>query len=274
MVLVALFISGHLHVPVYGLCAAAGLLAALWLSQRTAPMAGLPPEKLTDAGVCAIAWAFVASRTLLIAQSPQAFVHYPLIMLALPSFTYGAMVLTVFLTVLYLRWKRLPLLDTLDAWAPCLTVLAAALQIGHSLEGTDFGMPTRLPWGMVERSSLTLGPTQPVGLYAAAFALVLGGFLWSRLSRRTQPGQVAASGLIAAGVGMFLLDMVRQPDTTPTLLLDRSQWAAIVVMAAGAILAALAAKPHPLLRTPVLSSPDDVVFFPAASAELNPEESR
>src|SRR5665213_3854163 len=58
---------GPLRLTVYGIFAAAGLIAALWLSQRTAPRVGLPANKLWDAGVIAVIAAFVASRVLLIA---------------------------------------------------------------------------------------------------------------------------------------------------------------------------------------------------------------
>jgi len=49
---------GSLRLTVYGIFAAAGLIAALWLSQRTAPRVDLPANKLWDAGVFAIIAAF------------------------------------------------------------------------------------------------------------------------------------------------------------------------------------------------------------------------
>ncbi len=155
--------SGRLHLPIYGVFAVAGLLSALWLSQRTAPKTGLSPEKLWDAGVFAIGAAFFASRVLLIAQSPRSFMRFPLLLLALPSFTYAGMLLTPGLT-----WA----LSALEAaaglrmcWTPGRLVrlcCCAALQLGHFAEGTDAGMPTRLPWGVIERGSAALGPTHPV----------------------------------------------------------------------------------------------------------------
>jgi len=85
---------GGVHVPVYGIFAALGLIAALLLSQRTAVKVGLSANALWDAGVFAVIAAFVASRTLLVAFDLQAFLKFPLLVLALPSLTYGGMALT------------------------------------------------------------------------------------------------------------------------------------------------------------------------------------
>ena len=62
--LAACFAVFGLHIPAYAVIAIAGMLAALWLSLRTAPLRSLEPEQLWDAGVFAIAAAFVLSRLL------------------------------------------------------------------------------------------------------------------------------------------------------------------------------------------------------------------
>src|ERR1700712_2685338 len=80
---------GGLRLPVYGIFAAAALLAALWLSQRTAPRAGLSADKLWDAGVFAVIAAFIASRFLLVIFALLAFLKFPLLVLPLPSLTYS-----------------------------------------------------------------------------------------------------------------------------------------------------------------------------------------
>jgi phosphatidylglycerol---prolipoprotein diacylglyceryl transferase len=228
---------GRLHLPVYGLFAAAGLVAALGLSQRTARLIGIPAEKLWDAGLFATIAAFLASRVLLVVTDPQAFLKYPLLVLSLPSLTYGGMALTGVLVAIYLRWKRLSLLDVLDAWAPCAAMLGAVLSLGHYFEGTDAGMPTRLPWGVVTPGDTVLGRVHPVQLYAVAIYLVLCVVLLRRLSRRLRAGEVAGYGLLAGGVISFALDMLRQPiDSFGDGWLDPSQWIALGAILVGAIL--------------------------------------
>jgi phosphatidylglycerol:prolipoprotein diacylglycerol transferase len=252
---------GRVRLPAYGMCAAAGLIAAAWLSQRTARLTGVDADRLWDAGVLTICMAFVVSRLLLIARDPRAFLKYPLLVLMLPSLTYGGMALTALLAAGYLRWKRLRLRDVLDAWAPCGALLAAVLSLGHLLEGTDAGMPTRLPWGMVNRGDSALGREQPVQVYAILAALVLLGVLLLLLRRRQRPGSVAAVALVAGGLVSFLLDMLTQPLESaglagtglmvpdwmghgPGQWLEPGQWIALGAILAGAWLW-ITARPLP-----------------------------
>jgi phosphatidylglycerol---prolipoprotein diacylglyceryl transferase len=136
----------------------------------------------------------------------------------------------------------------LDAWAPCAAVLAAVLSLGHFVEGTDAGMPTRLPWGVVTPGDSVLGRVHPVELYALVAALGICEWTLIRLKRRTRAGEVAGSALVAGGVLSFLLDMVRQPlDTFGGAWLDPGQWVALAGVAVGAWI---------LTRTPGSENPD------------------
>lgn len=230
---------GRLRFSAYGLCAAVGLIAALWLSQRTARWVGLLAEGVWDAGVLAICAAFVVSRLLLIARDPRAFAKYPLLVLTLPSLTYGGLAVTALIVWGWLRWKRLRLPDVLDAWAPCGALLGALLSLGHFLEGTDAGMPTTLPWGMVTPGDEALGRVHPVQLYGMVAALVLLGFLLRTLRQRRRRGAIAGVALIAGGAIAFLLDMLTQPvETTGDAwfghLLEEGQWIALAAVLAGA----------------------------------------
>ena len=240
MLVPGFFRLGRVHVPVFGLFAAAGLVMALWLSQRTARLAGLSPERLWDAGMFAIVAAFVASRVLLITMDLHAFLTYPILVMSLPSLTYGGMLLTALLTLGYLRWKRLPLLDVLDAWAPCGALLAAVLSVGHFVEGTAAGMPTRLPWGVVTPGDTVLGRVHPVQMYAAGAELALCVVLFRLLAlRRTgEPhgvGRVAGMGLAVGGLLSFVLGMLRQPvESYGNAWLDPQQWIALAGIVVGA----------------------------------------
>jgi len=226
---------GHTRVSVFGFFAAAGLIAAIWLSQRTATLAGVSPQKLWDAGVFLVFSAFVLSRVLLIVQDFAAFLRYPLIVMSLPSLTYGGMALTAIATCVYLRMSKLPLLATLDAWSPCAALLAAVLAFAHFVEGTDAGMPTRLPWGVVTPGDTVLGRVHPVQLYGMAGALVLMAYLLRVLTRPHAAGSVAAVALLCGGIASFLLAMLTQPtETQGNALLDPGQYISLGAAAVGA----------------------------------------
>jgi phosphatidylglycerol:prolipoprotein diacylglycerol transferase len=228
---------GPVRVPVYGAFAAVGLIAALWLSLKTARAVGLAAEQVWDAGLFAVVAAFVLSRLLLIGGDVRAFLHLPMVMLRLPSFTYGGMVLTAAAVAVYLQWKRLPLLKTLDAWAPCAAVLAAMLNLGRFFEGDDVGMPTRLPWGTVVPGSAGLMHRQPVAMYATVASVVLLVVLMRLLERRLRAGLVAGVALVAGGAAGFLLDMMTQPlESGGSAWLDPVQWVAVGAMLVGGLM--------------------------------------
>jgi phosphatidylglycerol:prolipoprotein diacylglycerol transferase len=229
------FRLGPLRFPIYGIFATAGLIAALALSQRTAPRAGLSAQKLWDAGMIAVVGAFLISRLLLVATNFRVFRAFPMLVLTLPSLTYTGMALTAFLTWLYLYFKRIPRLRALDAWAPCALVLAAFLQLGHFFEGTDAGMPTSLPWGVLAPGDTMLGHTHPVQLYALVLDLALTFFLYRRLTTSTTTtGQTTSLALILGGLISFVLAFLRQPSPTVNPLpLDPAQVLAAAAMLTG-----------------------------------------
>jgi phosphatidylglycerol:prolipoprotein diacylglycerol transferase len=228
---------GHITLPTFGVLAAVGLMAALSLSLWTAVIAGLSPDRVWNAGLFVLLSAFVLSRLLLIVMYLHAFLTYPILLLAVPSLTPLGLLLTAVVTALYLRMRRLPLLTTLDAWAPCATLVWAFLALGHFAEGSDPGLATTLPWG---RPMIAGGiPLHPVALYAAMVAVVLTVVLLGYLRRQQRRGDTAVLALAAVGIAQFLLTFVRQPDPAVEVLgnvLDPIQWVSIgMIVAAGII---------------------------------------
>ena len=201
--------SGHLLIPTFGVLAALGLMTALSLSLRTAALTGLNPEKLWNAGLFTILSAFVLSRALLVATNLHNFLSYPILLLMVPSLTPTGILLTIAATLIYLRVQKLPLLPTLDAWAPCATLIWAFLALGHLSEGSDAGLPTALPWGLPIPPSHTR--LHPVALYAALAAALLTIVLFRQLRRHSRAGSLFASASAATGLVQFLLTFVRQP---------------------------------------------------------------
>ncbi len=229
--------SGHLLLPTFGVLAAIGLMAALTLSLRTAATVGLNPEAIWNAGLFAILSAFVLSRLLLVLTNLHTFLHYPILLLMVPSLTATGLFLATIVTALYLRHRHLPVLATLDAWAPCATLTWAFLALGHFAEGSDAGLPTTLPWGI----AIPPDPTRlhPIALYAAVAAILLTLVLLRQLPRRHRPGDILAPALAASGLIQFLLTFLRQPSLYNILLghlLDPIQWISLgMILAAGLI---------------------------------------
>ena len=140
-------------------------------------MVGLEPTEIWDAGLFGLGAAFVVSRALLVARNWDVFFHYPLLVLALPSLSYWAMGITAVAVGVYLRRKKMPLLAVRDAWAPCAALLAAFLELGHWMEGSDAGMPWRRGGGLLpaQEFGVLLSVVLMVVLLCAADAAESGG---------------------------------------------------------------------------------------------------
>lgn len=227
---------GPWQVPAFGLIATMGLVLALFISQRTARLAGLDPDRLWDAGIVAVLSAFVASRILLIAANPHTFLRQPLLVLAQPSLTVAGLALATLITWFWLRRHGLPLRQVGDAWAIPGLLLAAALQVAHFAEGTELGMPTALPWGVLPRGGHSIR-LHPVQLYAAAAYLVMAGILLWHLRQRNSrsSGAMAALALMSGGFVAFLAGFLRIPyELDGHGWLDPGQWTGLVAVLAGA----------------------------------------
>jgi phosphatidylglycerol---prolipoprotein diacylglyceryl transferase len=228
---------GYFTLPTFGALAAVGLIAGLTLSLHTASELGLDREKVWNAGLFTILAAFVLSRLLLVITNLRDFLTYPILLLMVPSLTATGLLLTIIATAIYLPLRHLPILRTLDAWAPCATLVWAFLALGHFAEGSDPGLPTRSPLGIaIPPSALKL---HPIALYAAIIAILITFGLLRYLSPHRHAGDTTASALVATGVAQYLLTFLRQPFPYPVPLgnlLDPIQWIALGMIATAGLI--------------------------------------
>ncbi len=223
------FQLGRLHIPVFGVFAALGVMAALALSQRTARYAGLSADAVWNAGMTAVVSLFVISRLLLVAFNWHSFVEYPLQLLAVPSLSSLGVVLTWIFMLGYLRVRGIPLLAFLDAMAPCAALAWVFLSAGRFADGTRDGMP------MGNRA-------RPVELYTlfAALAICLVLFEWLRRNANagTPAGTTAGTGLVLAGAATYFIAFFRLPsDLLTNAWIDPAQAVALLAIVVGMALA-------------------------------------
>ncbi|MEO6803490.1 MAG: prolipoprotein diacylglyceryl transferase family protein [Granulicella sp.] len=228
------FQFGQLHIPVYGVFAAVGLMAALALSQRTARLVRLDAGKVWDAALTMVVAALVFSRVLLVAGSWHSFLEAPLLVLSLPSLNDTGVLMTAIFMVVYLRWKKLPLLGFLDAMGPCFALVWAFLSLGELVAGTRDGMPTQ---SLLAMKDDMLGKVQPVELYTMLVAMVLCGVLLRWMPRRGAAGLGFGLWLVLTGGASCLLGFLRLPsELYGTAMLDPAQWIGLMMMIVGAAL--------------------------------------
>ncbi|MFQ6605492.1 MAG: prolipoprotein diacylglyceryl transferase [Fidelibacterota bacterium] len=118
-----------------------------------------------------------------------------------------------------------------DIVAPLLMLGYGIGRIGCFLVGDDYGLPTKLPWGVpfenglppttyaifdryypwINLDGFTQGviPVHPTQLYEFGLALIIFSFLWSRRKNILHAGQLFFTYLILAGAERFLIEFIR-----------------------------------------------------------------
>jgi len=138
--------------------------------------------------------------------------------------------------IAWTMWRRrLPLWPTLDAAAPALALGYGVGRIGCFLVGDDYGLPTRLPWGVAFANGLppttayylrtqfgldipadvpgdTLLRVHPTQLYETLIALVIWWIGLRLLKRGGKRGSVALPVFALLAVERFGVELLRAKD--------------------------------------------------------------
>jgi phosphatidylglycerol:prolipoprotein diacylglycerol transferase len=271
-----LFTLGALLIPSYGALAAAGVLVALVLAQRTARTAGVSPAHVWNVCVIALFTALLGSRLLLLTVNWRELLAHPLWMLGLATihnpWVAGAGILMGGVAALaYMRWQHMPMMATLDGLAAPLTLGLALEQFGALLAGAGYGTETSVPWAVVYTHPLAqrwsgtpLGvPLHPVQAYAALAYATLAVLLLIWMPLRRQPGDVAGVAIMGIGVTLYITEFWRDPEGRGQVLhgaLDGPQVAAMILVLIGALVlmerSRLAANGRVLMEHGTLQNPE------------------
>ncbi|MFP5204079.1 MAG: prolipoprotein diacylglyceryl transferase [Acidobacteriota bacterium] len=264
-----LFHIGNILIPSYGALAAAGVLAALFLAQRTARMAGVSPARIWNLCIAAMFSGLIGERLVLIAANWSVLTRHPawtlgLAMVHHPLVAAAGVVSGLAAAAAYIRRRKLPLGSTADALAAPLAMGLAFEQIGALFAGAGYGIEAspKLPWAITCTSLLAarwsgtpLGiPLHPVQAYAAIGFFTLAIFLLIWMPARRQPGDIAGLCLMGLGVVIFLTETWRDPEGRGVILhgvLDGPQLAAVLMV----IVAALVLRERKRPRQELASSP-------------------
>ena len=249
-----LFHIGSVLIPSYGAIGAIGVLAALFLAQRTARPAGVNPTHIWNLSVLAVFAALAGQRLTLIFANWGALRLHPswalgLAMVHHPLLTGAGAAAALAVAAWYIRWQKLPPRATFDAIAAPLALGLAFEQFGALLAGSGFGTDAdaKLPWAVTYTSTIAarwsgtpLGvPLHPVQAYAAISFLTLAIFLFVWLPMRRQPGDLAGICLMGVGTIVYLTEIWRDSEGRGLFLhgaLDGPQVAAIFFVIAGALI--------------------------------------
>jgi len=210
------FKIGPLPVHWFGLLVAAAFLVGLWTASRRASRDGIPPEKISDAGVWLILGTILGARGLyVLSYWKEHFAGKPwtdIFMVQQGGLVYyGGLAGATLAGILYIRRQRLPLWKFADAIAPSIALGYFVGRFGCLMNGCCFGRPTSLPWAIhFPADHPTLGAdVHPVQIYDALLNLGFYFFLAWLHRRKKFDGQVFAAYLIGYAVLRSVAELFR-----------------------------------------------------------------
>lgn len=230
-----LFRIGPLNVYSYGLMMGIGFLVANYAAVKEFERKGLGARFANEVTLLAIVFGIAGSKILSLAEYLGDFLKDPIAMIFSPGGLtwYGGFVLATVVIYWAARRRHVKFSKVADALAPALILGYAIARLGCHFSGDgDYGMPTKLPWG-VNYSHGIVPPSlafrgfphieqlfpggivpdntllHPTPIYEFIAGLLIFYFLW-RIRKNIRPdGMLFMIYLVLAGTERFLVEFIR-----------------------------------------------------------------
>ncbi|MGA2434741.1 MAG: prolipoprotein diacylglyceryl transferase [Bryobacteraceae bacterium] len=241
-----LFRIGNFFLPTYGVLVALGFLAALWVVSRLGRRSGLDPDTLTNLGIYVAIAGLAGAKALMILLDLPTYIAHPGELFSLDTLQaagifYGGFLAALATAILYMRRHKLPVLATMDVFAPAVALGHAIGRVGCFAAGCCWGGRCDLPWAVTftslrTRTGVPLGiPLHPAQLYEAFAEAIIFTVLYRRFLKTHRPGAIIGLYLVLYPAARFFVEFVRAHDDAnpyfgPFVL---EQWIALALIAAG-----------------------------------------
>ncbi len=167
---------GFLNIQVWGVFAALGFLAGIFIATREAKRRGLDPDVIYDVAPWLIIGSIVGARVVFLIENPSSVRSIVDLIsiwnggLAFHGGFFGAVAVFAF----YVKRKKLDLWKYADSIAPGIVIGHLVGRIGCHLTGMHVGKEASLPWSIFQEGALR----HPVILYEIAALLVIFGLVY------------------------------------------------------------------------------------------------
>ena len=231
-----LFSIGPFHVYGYGFMIAVGIICAFTIGCFLAKRSGLDDDALFSMGLVGIVGGIIGAKLLYYIVEFPSIIADPSILLNFGEgfVVYGGLIAGFLSPLIYTRIKKLSFLPYIDCAVPGVAFAQGCGRIGCFLAGCCYGKETSAWYGVtfpadcLAPAGVSLIPTQ---LFSAA-----GDFLaWPQIGSSTS-GIVTAVYLMLYAVGRFLIEFLRNDPRGAVGVLSTSQFIAIFMFAAGAVM--------------------------------------
>lgn len=210
---------GALKIHWYGVLLAIGFLSGLWTAARRAPLTGITPDKISDAGIWLIIGAVLGARILFVATYwRDSFAGEPIweiFMIQKGGLVfYGGLIGAAVACILFCRRYKLALWKVADVLAPSIALGYVFGRLGCFMNGCCFGRACNLPWAIKFPENPNGGPPpgvplHPTQIYDSLLNLGLYLLLAWLYRRKKFDGQVFAAYLLCYAVTRSIAEAFR-----------------------------------------------------------------
>lgn len=258
-----LFRIGSFYVPTYGVLIAIAFLTGLAITNQLARRAGLPPDKITNLAVyCAMA-GIAGAKLFMFLFDIGDYIRDPgqifsMATLQAAGVFHGGFIVALIFAYLYLDRQKLPVLKTMDVFAPGIAIGQAIGRWGCFAAGCCWGKVCYLPWGVRFRSNFASPvpldkPLHPVQLYESAADLFIFFLLYRQFGRSHRSGQIIGLYLVLYSTARFIIEFFREHEQALVGPFSLTQWIALALLLLG-IVVLLRIKPSRSAVQPSASS--------------------
>jgi phosphatidylglycerol:prolipoprotein diacylglycerol transferase len=173
---------------------------------------------------------------------------------------HGGFLVAFIVAALYIRHEKLPLSETMDAFAPGIALGHAIGRLGCFAAGCCWGRECSLPWGVRFHSDAAAPvplnvPLHPVQLYESAANLLIFGILYRLFNRQHRNGEVIGLYLVLYSTARFIVEFYREHEQALVGPFSLTQWIALVFLALGAIILIKVRLGHGTSKTNLAAAP-------------------
>jgi phosphatidylglycerol:prolipoprotein diacylglycerol transferase len=245
------FHLGSIPIYWYGVMMALAFLAGLWTAGRRGLRAGVPAEKITDAGPWLIVGAIIGARAFFVVTYwREYFADKPwweVFMIRHGGLVYyGGFIGAVLGCILFARLKKIPLWKLGDILTPSIPLGYVFGRIGCLLNGCCYGRACDLPWAIHFPRDHETYPqgVHPTQIYDALLNLALYAALAWLFRRRKFDGQIFALYLMAYAVTRSIVETFRGDYSEAHRYggLTPAQLISVGIFAAGAVVYAVRSR--------------------------------
>lgn len=237
---------GSFYIPTYGVLVALGFLTGLFVMMRLAKRAGMDADHVTNlAFYCAIAGVLGAKLFMFLFDLPEYLQNpgqiFSIETLQAAGVFHGGFIVALITAVFVMRRHKMPLLPTMDVFAPGIVIGQAIGRLGCFAAGCCWGRECDLPWGVRFRSDFAapvpLNKTlHPVQLYESAANLIVFAILYRMCSKDHRPGQVIGWYLVLYSTVRFCVEFFRVHEQSLVGPFSLTQWISLALLALGAVI--------------------------------------